>query len=60
VNGPRTLSDADIEAMTTAFERRMEERFYNNLGKGLWGIIWKAVLVAAIAIAAYGAAKGAA
>lgn len=46
----RTLTDADIEALIKA----VEEKFYGNLGKGLWSIFWKFAIAAMIAIAAYG------
>jgi hypothetical protein len=47
---PRTLSDADIDAILD----RAEKRFYLNLGKGLWKAVWAVVLVALISIAAVG------
>lgn len=47
----RSLTDKDIEAVLDAFE----ERFYVNIGKGMWSIAWKAILVVLASIAAYGA-----
>lgn len=54
----RTLTDADVEAIVAKGEQVILARFYNNLGKGLWSLFWKAALVAIIGIAAYGATKG--
>lgn len=52
--GQRQLTDADIEAILTAAEKR----FYLNLGRGIWSIVWKVALAILIAIAAYGQMKG--
>lgn len=40
----RTLTDADVQALAGELEKRMEQKFYRDLGKGLWGLVWKAVL----------------
>jgi hypothetical protein len=55
--GPRTISDADAEAIATALERRMAKRFFTSFGKGVWAMAWKAVIYAVVAIAAYGTLK---
>lgn len=52
--GNRTLTDADVEAIL----EQAEKRFYSNLGKGVWGLVWKALILAAVAIAATGYMKG--
>jgi hypothetical protein len=54
----RNLTEADVEALAAALEDRLTNRFYGNLGRGLWGLAWKAVLVAVAGIAAYGSLKG--
>lgn len=54
----RTLTDADVQAIVSAFERRMTEKFYRDLGKGLLGLAWKGLLGAMLFIAAYGAYRG--
>jgi len=54
----RTLTDADVQAIVSAFERRMTEKFYRDLGKGLLGLVWKGLLGALLFIAAYGAYRG--
>lgn len=50
----RTLSDADIEAITKALEKRLTDKFYKDLGQGLWGLVWKVVLGFIIFVAAQG------
>ena len=54
----RTLTDADVTALVDAFEQRMTEKFYRDLGKGIWGLVWKALVLAALFVAGYGAWKG--
>jgi hypothetical protein len=54
MNDGRILSDADAEAIAAALEKRLEDRFMVNLGKGVWALIWKAAIVLLVAIAAYG------
>jgi hypothetical protein len=54
----RTLTDADIDAITEKLEERVIERFQINVGKGILNAVWKWFIVALIAVAAYGAAGG--
>lgn len=54
----RTLSDGDVKALVDELERRFERRFYLNLGRGVWGIAWRVIIVIVIMIAAYGSYKG--
>ena len=58
VSDDRTLTDADVAAIADALESKLESRFYSNLGKGVWGIVWKLIMAALLILAAYGAAKG--
>ncbi len=53
----RRLTDADIKALADEMEERMVNRFYRNLGSGVWGLAWKAVVLGALFLAAYGATK---
>jgi hypothetical protein len=46
------LTDADVTALAVALEKRLEKKFYHDLGKGLWGLTLKAILGALIFIAA--------
>jgi hypothetical protein len=54
----RNLTDADVEAIVAKGEEVILSRFYRNLGMGLWGIIWKALVVGLIGLAAYGSMTG--
>lgn len=54
----RALTDDDVQALADEMERRMVARFYGNIGKGVWGLAWRAILGGLVVIAAYGAAKG--
>lgn len=53
--GQRTLTDADVEAIADCLKERLVKDFYTDLGKGIWGLAWRAMLVAIAAVAAYGA-----
>ena len=53
----RTLTDADIDAICVALQARIEKRFYQDLGRGLWGLVWKAALGFLIFVAAQGASN---
>ena len=52
------LTKADIEALADELERVWSARFYGNLGRGVWGFVWRGILMGLIAIAAYGAMEG--
>jgi len=54
----RRLSEADLTAIADALEHRLTSKFYNDLGKGVWGLAWKAMVLLVLALAAYGAGKG--
>ena len=54
----RTLTDEDVKAIADALEKKLINKFYADLGKGVWGLVWKAIVTGIIIIAAYGAAKG--
>ncbi len=54
----RTLTDADVEAVAAALEKRLTEKFYADLGRGVWAYARKAFVVVVLAIAAYGAYHG--
>lgn len=54
----RNLTDDDVTAIVDRMEKRMTERFYGDLGRGVWGIAWKAILVAIVGVAAYGSIRG--
>jgi hypothetical protein len=54
----RTLTDDDIAAIVKGLEHRLEDRFYKDVGRGVWAVVWKGLLMAMIGLAAYGATKG--
>jgi hypothetical protein len=53
----RNLTDADVEAITEALREKVIMEFYRDLGRGVWGLVWRAIVMAMIAIAAFGAVK---
>lgn len=53
----RTLTDDDVEAITEALRDKVITEFYQDLGKGTWALVWRALIIAAIAIAAIGSGK---
>lgn len=54
----RNLTDADVQAIVDRMEARLEQRFYSDFGRGVWGLVWKAIIVAVLGVAAYGSWKG--
>lgn len=52
--GSRTLTDADVEAIAEALQTKIEKRFYQDLGRGIWGLVWKATLGFIVFVAAQG------
>ena len=55
------LSAADVAAIAEyiiprlieAGEQRIEERFYERIGKGFWGVIWKVIVAGALFLAGW-------
>lgn len=45
----RKLTDEDVKALAgelaSQLERRIENRFYDHLGRGLWSVVWRAVFI---------------
>ena len=54
----RNLTDEDVQAIVDGLETRVVNKFYRDFGKGVWGFVWKALIMAVLFITAYGAAKG--
>lgn len=54
---PRHLTDADVEAIVSTLQVRVVKRFYTDLGRGVWGLAWRGIVLGLVAIAAYGAWK---
>jgi len=56
---PRNLTEDDVNAVVDELERRIVERFFSNVGKGVWQLLWRALVALMVLLAAYGAIKGA-
>lgn len=52
-NEKRNFTDADIAALVA----KMKDEFFTNVGKGVWGFLWKGILMGLIALSIYGAGK---
>lgn len=57
MNERRSLTDADVEAIVTVLQARVTKQFYTDLGRGVWGLAWRGIVIALVAIAAFGAWK---
>lgn len=53
----QTLTDEDIDRICDALEKRMANRFYRNIGSGLWYLVWRMIIMGMLALAAYGVVK---
>lgn len=51
----RNLTDADVEAIAERIRSKMIAEFYQDLGRGMWGLIKKGLFIFACSIAASGA-----
>lgn len=54
----RTLTDDDVKKIVDCLEDRLEQRFYINLGKGIWAFVWRAAIAGLLVLAAWGHYKG--
>ena len=54
----RTLTDADVKALAKELTQGFKQEFFSDVGKGLWDLVWKTIIMGLIALAAYGATKG--
>ncbi|PRY07074.1 hypothetical protein [Paraburkholderia sp. BL25I1N1] len=54
----RTLTEADVKAIAAQIEVGITQRFQLNVGRGVLALVWKVILYALIATAAYGAGGG--
>lgn len=53
----RTLTDKDIAALAEALRNEMMKQFYQDLGQGVLGWLYKLAMGAILTLAAYGAAR---
>lgn len=51
------LSDDEIEQLASSIKAKMIEQFYSDFGRGVWSMVWKAIITLLVLIAAYGALK---
>jgi len=51
----RTLTDADVEAISEALYAKITDDFYKDLGKGVWSIVRKIAVAAILFALGYGA-----
>lgn len=49
----RNFTDADLDALVT----RLKAEFFGNLGKGVWSLAWKGLVIGLIMLSLYGASK---
>ena len=54
----RCLTDADVQALADELENRLVNRFYKNLGRGVWSMVWRALVFVLVGLASYGAIRG--
>jgi hypothetical protein len=53
-NEARNLTNDDVKALADEMEARLMARFYGNLGRGVWDLAWKAIVICIVAVAVYG------
>jgi hypothetical protein len=51
------LTEADVQAIAKALEARIVARFYTRLGQGVWGFVWKSMVIVLVSFAVWGAVK---
>lgn len=49
------LSDAEIDRIVDKVVDKLEKKIYINVGQGIVALIWRGIIIALLAIAAYGA-----
>lgn len=49
------LNEEDIELIVDKVCEKLERKLYLNIGSGVFGLLWKGILVILIGVAAYGA-----
>ena len=47
-----------MDAIVAALTNKVKQEFYADLGRGVWGIAWKALVTMLVGLAAYGSLKG--
>jgi len=54
----RNLTEHDVKAIVDLLRKEVTQGFYQDLGRGVWSIAWKVIVVLILSIAAYGHFKG--
>ena len=52
------LTDQDREEIANKVFAKFQDQFFMNVGKGVWKLVWRTVILCLIALAAYGAGSG--
>lgn len=55
MNKDRTLTDEDVKLIVDGLWVKAAESLKLNIGSGVLGLMWKAVMVGVLIVAAYGA-----
>ena len=51
----RNLTDEDVDKIVDGLWKKATDTFKLNIGDGILGLVWKATLLAILALAVYGA-----
>ena len=51
------LTESDADLVAQKLEERLVERFHVNLGRGVFALAWKAIIVFVLGVALYGSVK---
>lgn len=55
MNENRNLTDEDVDKIVDGLWKKATDTFKLNIGDGILGLVWKATLLAILALAVYGA-----
>lgn len=51
----RNLTEHDVKAIVDLLRKEVTQAFYEDLGRGIWSLVWKAFIgTVVMALAAYG------
>ena len=53
----RSLTDDDVDAIASALEGKIVNRFYRRFGEGVFALVWRGIIAIALFVAAFGAGK---
>ncbi len=52
------LTEEDREDIAERVFEKFKDEFFRNVGKGVWRVVWKSIIVGMIVLSAYGLGKG--